>query len=149
MCHIPSIESNCYRLSNIQWYSYTLQVTWTITDVTAVYFQFFTYLYTVKSLIQDRTKSQNLNVSWLGLQLPSHNILKPSVQWRMKMQLKQHRQAMLQLHLSDQPFHCLLKCILYYRLDGRSYWTIRSSDNDSTGFWPRGSLHTLGADGHI
>ena len=26
---------------------------------------------------------------------------------------------------------------------------IRSSDNDSTGFWPPGSLHTLGADGHI
>ena len=22
-------------------------------------------------------------------------------------------------------------------------------DNDSTGFWPPGSLHTLGADGHI
>ena len=27
--------------------------------------------------------------------------------------------------------------------------SIRSSDNDSTGFWPPGSLHTLGADGHI
>ena len=26
---------------------------------------------------------------------------------------------------------------------------IRSSDNDSTGFWPPGSLRTLGADGHI
>ena len=26
---------------------------------------------------------------------------------------------------------------------------IRSSDNDSTGYWPPGSLHTLGADGHI
>ena len=26
---------------------------------------------------------------------------------------------------------------------------IRSSDNDSTGFWPPGSLHSLGADGHI
>ena len=26
---------------------------------------------------------------------------------------------------------------------------IRSSDNDSTGFWPPGSLHTLGANGHI
>ena len=26
---------------------------------------------------------------------------------------------------------------------------IRSSDNDNTGFWPVGSLHTLGADGHI
>ena len=27
--------------------------------------------------------------------------------------------------------------------------SIRSSDNDSTGFCPPGSLHTLGADGHI
>ena len=27
--------------------------------------------------------------------------------------------------------------------------TIQSSDNDSTGFWPPGSLHTLCADGHI
>ena len=27
--------------------------------------------------------------------------------------------------------------------------SIRSSDNDSTGFWPPGSLHTLGADGQI
>ena len=26
---------------------------------------------------------------------------------------------------------------------------IQSSDNDSAGFWPPGSLHTLGADGHI
>ena len=26
---------------------------------------------------------------------------------------------------------------------------IRSNDNDSTGFWPPGSLHTLGADGQI
>ena len=25
---------------------------------------------------------------------------------------------MLQLHLSDQQFNCLLKCVLYYRLDG-------------------------------
>ena len=29
-------------------------------------------------------------------------------------------------------------------------WDVkRSSDNDSTGFWPPGSLHTLGADGHF
>ena len=27
--------------------------------------------------------------------------------------------------------------------------SIGSSDNDSTGLWPPGSLHTLGADGHI
>ena len=28
-------------------------------------------------------------------------------------------------------------------------YSIRSTDNNSTGFWPTGSLHTLGADGHI
>ena len=32
-----------------------------------------------------RTKSQNLNVSRLGLQVSSCYILKPSVKWRMKM----------------------------------------------------------------
>ena len=32
---------------------------------------------------------------------------------------------------------------------GGSFLIIRSSDNDSTGFWPPGSLHTLGADGQI
>ena len=47
----------------------------------------------------------------------------------------------------------------YFRIRGCRNWcqllvgtnmsTIRSSDNDSTGFWPPGSLHTLGADGHI
>ena len=33
--------------------------------------------------------------------------------------------------------------------DSVRQFTIRSSDNDSTGLWPPGSLHTLGADGHI
>ena len=39
----------------------------------------------------------------------------------------------------------------YARLpdDDLGPFPIRSSDNDSTGFWPPGSLHTLGADGHI
>ena len=31
----------------------------------------------------------------------------------------------------------------------KNRFQIRSSDNDSTGFWPPGSLHTLGAAGHI
>ena len=60
-----------------------------------------------------RTKSQNLNVSRLGLRMSLRNILKPSVKWRMKMQLEQRRQAMLQLQWSDQQFNCLLKCVLY------------------------------------
>ena len=65
-----------------------------------------------------RTKCQILNVSRLGFQLSLRNILKPSVKWRMKMQLEQCRQVMLQLHLSDRQFNCLLKCVLYYRLEG-------------------------------
>ena len=33
--------------------------------------------------------------------------------------------------------------------NGQPYHWIRSSDNDSTGFWPPGSMHILGADGYI
>ena len=40
-----------------------------------------------------RTKFPNLNVSRLDLQLSLRNILKPSVKWKMKMQLEQRRQA--------------------------------------------------------
>ena len=32
--------------------------------------------------------------------------------------MEQRRQAMLQLHLSEQQFHCLLRCGLYKRFDG-------------------------------
>ena len=35
--------------------------------------------------------------------------LKPGVNSRKKMYLEQCRQAVLQLHLSDQPVHCLLR----------------------------------------
>ena len=64
------------------------------------------------------TKSTNLNVSCLILQLSLSNPLKRSVKLRMKMPLKQHWQAMLQLHLSDQQFYGQLSCDLYYRFDG-------------------------------
>ena len=53
------------------------------------------------------TKSQNLIVSRLILQLSLPNPLKPDVESRMKMWLEQRRQAMLQLHLSDQQFYRL------------------------------------------
>ena len=59
------------------------------------------------------TKSQNLNVSHLALQLSLPNPLKPGVKSRMKMQLEQYRQAMLKLHQID----CLLRCGLYQRFD--------------------------------
>ena len=50
-----------------------------------------------------RTKSLNLNVSCLVLQLSLHNLLKSGVKSRMKM-LKQLGHAMLQLHLSEKHF---------------------------------------------
>ena len=45
-----------------------------------------------------------------------------------------HHRNVWQQHQREKVRDCLL---------------IRSSDNDSTGVWPPGSLHTLGADGHI
>ena len=51
-----------------------------------------------------RTKSLNLNVSRLVLQLSFPNPMKSVVKPRMKMQLEQRRQVMLQLHLSDGQF---------------------------------------------
>ena len=39
---------------------------------------------------------------------------------------------------------------LYFQIHlAQPRFSIRSSDNDSTGFWPPGSLHTMGAGGHI
>ena len=64
------------------------------------------------------TKSQNLNVSHLVLHLSLPNLLKPGVKSRIKMQLEQRRQAMLQLHLSDEQFYNLLWCGLYQKFDG-------------------------------
>ena len=58
-------------------------------------------------------KYKNLNVSRLGLQLSFCSVLKPGVKSRMKMQLDQCRQTVLQLHLSDQQFYCLIRCFLY------------------------------------
>ena len=60
-----------------------------------------------------RTKFQNLNDSRLVLHLSLPNLLKPGVKQRMKMQLEQRRQALLQLHLSDQQHNCLQRCVLY------------------------------------
>ena len=79
------------------------------------------------------TKSQNLNDSRLVLQLPLPNPLKPGVKSRMKMWLEQRRQAMLQLHLSDQQFYCLLRCAyirgmtVYLNPMPHNHWTAVSS----------------------
>ena len=55
-----------------------------------------------------RTNSQYFNNSRFVLQLSLPNPLKPGVKSRMKMWLEQRRQAMFQLHLSDQQFNCIL-----------------------------------------
>ena len=65
------------------------------------------------------TKYTNLNVSCLVLQLYLLNPLKPGVRSRMKIELEQRRQAMLQLHESDQQFHCILRRGLYWKFDGK------------------------------
>ena len=58
-----------------------------------------------------RTQSRNLHVSHLALQLSLPNPLKADVKSRIKIQSEQRRQAMLQLHLSDQ--QGLVRCDLY------------------------------------
>ena len=59
------------------------------------------------------TNSHSVNVSRLVLQLSLRSLLKSGVRSRMRMQLEQGQQAMLQLHLSDQQFSCLLRWALY------------------------------------
>ena len=70
-----------------------------------------------------RTKSQNLNVSPLVLQLSLSNPFKPGVKRTIKLS------AMLQLHLSYKQWHCLIKCsyiwgLAVYKIFWRKYWTI-------------------------
>ena len=70
------------------------------------------------------TKSENWNFSCLVIQLSLCNISKLGLKLRMKMLLEQ-RQAILQLHLSDQQFYCLLRRVLYYRFDGICFRTLQ------------------------
>ena len=76
------------------------------------YLYYYVYVYRQVSDIR-RTKSQHLTNSRTVLRLSLPNPLKPDVKSRMKMQLEQRRQAMLQLHLSDRQIYCLLGCVLY------------------------------------
>ena len=55
----------------------------------------------------NHAKSQYLDVSRPVLHLSLPNPLKPDVKPRMNMELEQRRQAMLQLHLSDQQLYSL------------------------------------------
>ena len=70
------------------------------------------------------TRSQNSNVSGLVLQLSWCNLLKPGVKSRMKMLLEQNRQVMLHLHLSDQQFFCVLRCLILEALRYVQYHVI-------------------------
>ena len=63
-------------------------------------------------------KSQNLNDHRLVLQLPLPNPLKPGSEWRCGWSSADR--AMLQLHLSDQQFYCLLRCGLYQKFNDTS-----------------------------
>ena len=69
--------------------------------------------YTVKYLIWDARNTKKLKVYRFVLYLPLCNILESGVKSRMKMQLEQRRQAMLQLHLNGQQFYCLIRCDLF------------------------------------
>ena len=66
------------------------------------------------------TESPNINISRLVLQSSLSDPLKPGVKFRMQMWLEQRRQAMLQLHSSDQKFHCQL----VYKVDRSNQDTI-------------------------
>ena len=68
-----------------------------------------------------RPQSQNVNVSRLVLQLSLPNSLRPGVELKINMLLEQRRQAMLQLHLRDQQFDKLLRCVFYQRFDGNNF----------------------------
>ena len=70
-----------------------------------------------------RPKCQNLNVSHLVLQLSLPNPLKLSVKSKMEIQFGlEQRQALLQLHLSEQQLCCLLRCDIYETFDGSGAW---------------------------
>ena len=66
-------------------------------------------------------------------------------------------QAVIQIRRANNSVDCIacLEFMFRFFLKKKNrgvtgiHTSIRSSDNDSTGFWPPGSLHTLGADGHI
>ena len=97
---------NIGRSTTNQRFSFRKHFLWIIQSI------FFKMTYHQTSNIS-RTKSRNLNVYRLVLQLSFPNPLKPGVKSRMKIKSEQCWQAMRQLHLSDQQFYCQLRCDLY------------------------------------
>ena len=54
------------------------------------------------------------------------------------------------LYIERAPANVIIDTLgVWHEMQHETRAWLRSSDNDSTGFWPPGSLHTLGADGHI
>ena len=60
-----------------------------------------------------RIKSQNLSVSRFVLRLSLPNPLKPGVKSQIENETVVEATALLQIHLSDQQFYCLLTRVLY------------------------------------
>ena len=83
---------------------------------------------TVKPLIQDAPKPKTCS---LAVVFP--NPSKPCVKSKMKVLLEQSRQAMLQLHMSNQQFYGLLRRNLYQRLGGCSDYQHGCSNNGVSG----------------
>ena len=61
-----------------------------------------------------RTRSQHLKDSRTVLRLSLPNPLKPDIKSIPQIKLEQRLLALLQLHLSDRQFYCLLRCALYW-----------------------------------
>ena len=114
-----------YRYTNLDWNFWSLCIialanfhSHNIVEAKSYFyfhvFSWLTHMQVYRKISNIRhTKSQNLNDSHLVLKSSLPNPFKPCVKSRMKMSLEQRRQAMLQLHLSDRQFHCLLRCVIY------------------------------------
>ena len=92
------------------------------------------------ALFQNRTSALATGVWWeMRMKLPqmtrpasSPNPLKPVVKSITKMQSEQHRQAMLQLHLSDQQIYCPLgyiyiRGLTVFSFFGRKAYTVETN----------------------
>ena len=110
-CEILNVQS--FTMSNFSTLCIRL---WACLWSSCWWYHLFSIIYQQTSNIS-WSKSQNLFlVSSFSCLCPVHRT--QVIKSRLKVQLEQRRQAMLQLHLSDQQFYCLLRCALYYRCAG-------------------------------
>ena len=92
------------------------------------------------------SKSQILNDSHLVLPLSLLNPLKPGVEVENEDVVGAVATGILQPHLSDEWFHCLLRCALYYRFDSILWHVLHYSgqsmvQRDSHPFFLKVPLH--------